>query len=219
MGCVGSPQPSPPNLETPGISRRSNPADIMDGILVVADPGTVRPAEGVVVLTNLDRREPSVSEPVLADGSFEISVRGMPDDEYRLQVRSGAARSTPFDFVGAVGTPVLSPAPRPLADCFSLEPGVELDFGEVAVGERTEDTVVLRNDCGEPLRLTTSFLDPGAPFDLSTDSLTLEPASSGELTVAVRPIASGVLEAVVFIEAGAPTPDRRPLTLFARAVD
>ena len=110
LGCVGSPQPSPPNLSPEGVSRRSNAADIMDGILVLADPMTVSPAEGVVVVTNLDRLGAPVSEPVQPDGSFEIGVRGMPTDEYRLQIRSGAARSAPFDFVGDPLTPTLSPA-------------------------------------------------------------------------------------------------------------
>ncbi len=218
-GCVGSPQPSPPNLAPDGVFRAGDGNDIMDGVLVAGRPGAVSPPEGSVVAVNLDRLGPPVAEPVAADGSFGVIVEGDTEDEYRLQVRNGGARSAPLDVVGQRAAIGFVPAPRPLADCLTLAPAAELDFGDVPVGAPVVETVVITNDCGEEVILSATLRDPTAPFDLTLDRTSVPAGEVAQLSVRARPAAAGSVEAIAFVTAVSPSLDRRPLTLFVRGTD
>lgn len=218
-GCIASPQPSPPNLSPEGISRRSNHTDVMDGIVVFGQPGTVEPAEGVVVVTNLDQPFDPAVEPVLVDGGFMVLTEGLITDEYRIQVRSGGARTVPLDVVGNLDDATLAPAPRPLADCLQLMPAYELEFGEVRVGERVEETVVIRNECAQNVELLEPrFRESDTPFTAGNAG-TIAPGEAREIVVAAVPTTPGSFEATLFVEATSPESDRRPLTLFVRGID
>lgn len=218
-GCVVSPQPSPPNLHPEGVTLRDPSSDVIDGIRLIGEPGTVDPAEGVVVATSLDADVPPIVEPVRDDGSFQIVVGG--SGEHRLQVRDGSARSIPFDFVIDVASLTLAPAPRPLEDCLVLEPAYELDFGDVRAGASAERQVRIENGCGSEVTLAPSRLrESAAPITTIDGELTLPPGGSTAITVRAAPTGpGGAVEATLFVEAIAPMRDRRPLTLFVRAIE
>lgn len=216
-GCVGSPQPSPPNLAPDSVSRGGNMADISDGVEIVADPGAVTPAEGSVVITNLDRPDPPVSEPVMPDGSFVVRIDGFPSDEYRIQIRNGGARSAPLDVRGDLLEADLSVEPDPLA-CLTLEPAFELDLGEARGGDEVTDVVVAHNDCASEVTLSAGVREPGAPVAVTLPD-PIAAGASAEVQIRVTAPASGQLEATLFVIATAPERDRRPLTLFLRGTD
>lgn len=209
--CGVSPQPSPPNLDVDAVAEPPT-----GGVGLPAFTGLVDPPEGVVVVTHLDGTEPPVAEPVRDDGTFSVTAIGPIGNEHRVQARAGAARSVPVDLVGEGEPATLSPAPRPLADCFVVSPAFEVDFGDVPVGGRAERRVSITNDCGAPLTLMTPRLRIASPaFEVLDAPTEIPDGEAVELVLAATPTEAGPVEAVVFLESSSPTPDRRPLTLFA----
>src|SRR5690349_13979788 len=84
--CIVSPQPSPPNITVDDglIDSDSQATDMTDGPRIIGAAGTVDPAAGVVVVTNLDEDFPPRVEPVRDDGGFDIVAQGGLLSEYRL---------------------------------------------------------------------------------------------------------------------------------------
>jgi len=217
-GCAVSPQPSPPNLQPQGIELGDGAPELSDSALVlVGQPGTVDPPEGVVVATALDGTDPPRVEPVRADGSFSITSR--LDGELRLQVRSGSARSAPLDLV--LGGSGVTPAPRPLESCIrATAAGVAAlahDFGDLRVGAATELLVTLTNRCDSELALSARLRTDSPAFRLmATLPETLPMGASITIPVRAEPAAPGVYEDTLLVDVSAPVTDRRALTLLLR---
>ncbi|MFK7990630.1 MAG: hypothetical protein AB8I08_31700 [Sandaracinaceae bacterium] len=207
--CVGSPQPSPPNLEAEFLGAQSGRAtDIIEGVRVFGNEGSVLPAEGTVVVTVLDGENPPVAEPVRADGSFEVLLpAAFVNDEIRVQVRNGGARSVPLDRI--IGEDELL-VPERVA-CLTVEP--EFDAEEVRLGERREFTVAIDNQCPEARTLSTRLRTDGA-FQIADAPTELSAGTRADIVLTVMPTELGITEQTLFVEATAPTSDRRPVTLF-----
>jgi hypothetical protein len=219
-GCIASPQPSPPNLTDAAIGYGDSGADIMDGHRVTGRPGAVEPAEGAVVLTNLDEERAIVAEPVRADGSFDVIAQGVPGSVFRLQARNGSARSAPFDFTIAADARALVPVEPALEGCFVVAPAYELDFGDVRVGTSVDRTLRVENRCPDAIELEpTRRRETSSPFSVVSDATaTVPPGGAATITLRVTPLTPGALEGTIFVEARAPVRDRRPITLFVRAL-
>ncbi|MEM9067932.1 MAG: hypothetical protein AAGE52_05475 [Myxococcota bacterium] len=216
LGCTVSPQPTPPNLDPQGISVPPNGPEVDSALIFQGGRGAVDPPEGAIVIVNLDLPDPPAAEPVRPDGSFDVPVTGFGNEEFRLQVRSGATRSEPIDVVTADVD--LIPAPRPFADCFVARTGEEsdreIDFG--AIRRPTTHEVEIENLCDETLEL-----DVRLRVDNGTFRIVEAPSSIGTgetervLVEAVTPI-ERLEEDTLLIEVSAPMPDRRPITLFVQ---
>lgn len=211
-GCIVSPQPNPPSLDPQAVTVFVDPAGLMDSVMVRGGPGSVLPPEGAAVAVNLDSTEPPTAEPVNADGSFVAIVRITGDDELRVQVRNGSARSEPFDFRFRTDGTII-PSERPLGDCLHVAPAFELDFGT-----RSTATLAVDNDCTHAVTFLPSRIRAGGPFGVPTDVTALAPSESALVRVSADP-APGAREEVLFIETSDPPGDRRPITLFARTAD
>ncbi len=207
--CIGSPQPSPPNLEAEFLGAQSGRAtDLIDGVRVFGDEGSILPAEGTVVVTVLDGDAPPVAEPVQPDGSFEaVLPSAVVSDEIRVQVRNGGARSVPVDRI--LGEDELLVPARDA--CLTV--AFEADASEVGIGRTEEVTVAVSSTCAEPRPLTTSLRTAG-PFRVVDAPAEVAAGATAEIRLAVTPTEPGTVEQTLFVEATAPTPDRRPVTLF-----
>ncbi len=175
--------------------------------------GAVDPAEGAVVLTNLDRDVPPVAEPVRADGSFTVTVGGAFSDELRVQVRTGDSRSEPLDIVSVDGSFYME-AERPLAGCFTADPASELDFGVVRGSERR--VVELRNDCPDRVEFEARFRMGSTAFTLEGMPSGLDSGERAEVTVVANAPTGAIDEETLLIEVSAPMRDRRAITLFVQ---
>ncbi|MFO0554788.1 MAG: hypothetical protein U0271_40805 [Polyangiaceae bacterium] len=213
-GCVVSPQPSPPEtdpeLDGDGIDVGVIPETVSEYISFDAAPGTVKPAEGVVIVTDLDTTEVPSTAVVRSDGSFSIALPGLPGHTYRFQVKQGDARSQPVDLVvddtGTTAVLVEEDAPS----CLVLDPGryAPLD------GEGDATTLLLRNDCGVPVRIAAPRLRRGqGPFVFSpTGALEIPASEVGFITV--RAGGSGAeTEDVLLLDVEEPVATRRAITL------
>lgn len=175
--------------------------------------GAVDPAEGAVVLTNLDRDAAPVAEPVRADGSFVVTIAGAITDELRLQVRSGDVRSEPLDVVSIDGETYME-ADRPLAGCFTADPAYELDFGVVRGTARRR--VTLRNDCPDRVEMTPRFRMGSTAFTLEGMPTALDAGERAEVTIVASVPDGAIDEETLLIEVTAPMTDRRAITLFVQ---
>jgi hypothetical protein len=211
-GCIVSPQPNPPSLDPQAVTVFVDPAGLMDSVMVRGGPGSVLPPEGAIVALNLDTAEPPTAEPVNEDGSFVAIVRVTGDDELRVQVRNGSARSAPFDFRFRTDGTII-PSERPLRDCLRVAPASELDLGT-----RSTASVAIDNGCSHPIAFLPSRIRGGGPFSVVTDVTALAAGESALLRVSAEP-APGAREEVLLIETSDPPGDRRPITLFARTTD
>lgn len=210
-GCIVSPQPSPPEPELDGfgVGLGPSPELLTDQITFTADPGTVDPAEGVVVVTNLETDDAPSLATVEPDGSFAIAVRGALGDTFRFQAKVASERSEPVDLrVDAQGLG-LTPAEDALP-CLVVEPAtwIALDGGTDA------QSLVVRNDCDVAVSVAAPRLRRGrGPFTFSPTS-PLELAPGDATTITVRASGGGSeREDVLFLEIASPTPARRALTL------
>jgi hypothetical protein len=207
MGCVVSPQPSPPGptLEASLVSPGLTPEAAFEGVIVRGAPGTVDPPEGVVVVTNLDASDPPSIAPVAADGSFEIAVPGTVADVLRLQVDVGPARSEPID-LRIDGTVFVEAVPA-LDDCLVIDPTrwVELD----GIGDAR--SLVLENGCDVPVRFAAPRLRRGLAGFGVTPTAAFELAPGQTTTLSVRAAGADVeREDVLLLEADL---TRRAITL------
>ena len=212
VGCAVSPQPTPPNLDPQRIMGTGGPEAVSQPTVLGA-AGSVDPAEGAVVLTNLDRDVAPVAEPVRADGSFIVTVPGAITDELRVQVRSGDVRSEPLDIVSIDGE-VYMEAERPLAGCFTVDPPWELDFGVVRGTERR--AIELRNDCPDRVEVSPRFRMGSTAFSLEGMPTGVDAGARVEVTIVANAPAGAIDEETLLIEVSAPMEDRRPITLFVQ---
>ncbi len=108
-GCVVSPQPSPPVhepiLDTGLVGVSGDPMVLRQQVFLKGEPGAVEPAEGVVLVTNLDSADAPVVAEIKADGSFVAAVDASTDQVLRIQVKQGERRSEPVD-LQLTGTPI-----------------------------------------------------------------------------------------------------------------
>lgn len=211
-GCVVSPQPSPPVhepiLDTGLVGVSGDPTVLRQQVFLKGEPGAVDPAEGVVLVTNLDSADAPVVAEIKADGSFVAAVDASTEQVLRIQVKQGERRSEPVD-LQLTGEPI--DATRTMLahlPCLTIEPAawVSLEAGEGAV--------VVRNSCAEDVAIGAPRLRRGAgPFGFSPAEAFVVPAGESAV-VTVRADGEGVeREDVLFLEVTAPEPGRRAVTL------
>jgi hypothetical protein len=211
--CVVSPQPIPPadepELDGDGISVFDNSAEDAIGLIsFTAAPETVFPAEGQVIVTNLETGDAPSFVSVASDGSFSVALVGAPTDVIRFQVKQ-AVRSQPVDLridATAESVEIVEDTPS----CFVIEPA------RYAPLEGAGDSVslVLRNECDANVRIDSPRLRRGqASFTFSpTSSFTIEPGSASFITVQ-RADSDGEVEDVLLLDVIEPEPTRRAITL------
>lgn len=208
--CGISPKPEPPDsvpVVNLGQVTAQEPSD-GDPTAIEGAPGAADPPGALIRATNLDSQDNPVDAVVADDGSFAIDMMLMAGDEIRLQVIDDTQRSEPADFVVGPGQSPPLPAPRPLADCFTLSPST------VARLDRF-DAVVAFNGCDEALtvEVATRRSAPGLSFGGGmTWPMNLAPGAS--VSIPILAPDDAVFEEVVFVRATAPETDRRPVTLF-----
>lgn len=211
VGCVVSPQPSPPfeaNLAGGGI--RLRPGVELTGNVVgfIADPGSVDPPDGVVLITNLDATDaPSVAD-VQPDGSFEIAVPGVAGQSFRFQAKNEDARSEPFDVrVSADGASVSVPATA--AECLSIEPSLWAALD----GPADARSVVLSNGCGVEVTIDPPRLRRGRAGFTFSPTAALAIPDGATATITVQSTEGSEVEDVLFFDVTLPESGRRALTL------
>lgn len=203
--CFVSPRPEPPQADIELDRIFTDP--FVYGTTVEGGPGAASPAGAAVRATSLESVAPPVEALIRDDGSFELELDVNPGDEVRFQVVTSTERGEPVDAViGADGG--LSPAERALAGCLILAPPAELDLSEAGA-------VTVRNGCGEEVRLQEPRLRrPLAGIEIGGDlSWPLTVADGDEIRVRVAGETEPEREEIFFIEASAPEPDRRPITI------
>jgi hypothetical protein len=211
-GCVVSPQPSPPvdspELDGGLVSVGLTPESLLESITIVGAPGAVDPAEGSVVVTNLDRDDAPSVAPVQPDGSFEIVVNGALSEELRLQARTQDARSQPVDLLlDASGTLVSSPVDFA---CLTIEPALWLELD----GQGDARSIVLTNGCAEALTIAAPRLRRGLAGFTFSPTAPIALGAGEATTVTVRAVTTTQEdEDVIFFEIVAPTAGRRAITI------
>lgn len=211
--CVVSPQPIPPadepSLDGDGIGVVDTSAEDAVGLIsFTAAPGTVDPAEGRVIVTNLETDDAPSSVIVASDGSFSVALAGAPTDVIRFQVKQDA-RSQPVDLridATAEGVELVEDSPS----CFVIEPA---RYAPLA-GAGDTLSLVLRNECETNVSIDAPRLRRGlASFTFSpTASFSIEPGGVSFITVQ-RADADGEVEDVLFLDVVEPEPTRRAITL------
>jgi len=212
--CTGSPVPEPPNVDPPDLGRVEGMPGSSGSSFVVGAPGAAAP-DTTLWAVNLDGTLAPSTGMVAADGSFSVPLFFADGDEVRLQVRDAEGdRSVPVDAVA----PAMTAAPRSLADCLRLEPPLELDFGAVDVGGEATDVIRVTNDCGAEATVALRLRVGGGAFALVTGGpLAVTDGEAADVTVSHGPSSAGPSEEILFIEASAPSADRRPVTLIGEA--
>jgi hypothetical protein len=210
-GCVVSPQPSPPfspELAGDRIGLTDSIELTGDIIGFAAQPGTVDPAGGEVIVTNLDDTlAPSVAQ-VASDGSFAIAVPGHAGERFRFQAKVDGQRSEPYDLVvdatATVATDLSAASP-----CLSFAPESWAPFD----GAGDARSIVITNGCDGEARIDPPRLRRGkAGFTFSpTGAITLAAGDVATVTIVAKD--GGELEDVLFFEVTAPEPELRAVTL------
>ncbi len=211
--CVVSPQPSPPDpepdLDGGGIGVLDPGTEDIGYLLTFeAAPGTVDPARGTVIVTNLDLDDAPSRVAVRSDGSFTIALAGLPGDTVRFQVDQDGNRSEPADVevdaTGQVGT-LVEDAPA----CLTFAPARYLPLAASAA-----HSIVIRNDCSETVSLGAPRLRRGlGPFTFSPTA-PIQIAAGDVAFITVR--SSGEAdehEDVLLVDVLAPVIARRAVTL------
>ncbi len=210
--CGISPKPEPPEplpvIESDVV--QVTPArDYGEPAGVEGGPGSVRPAQGVVRVWNLDAQTDPIDAPVGSDGSFAAHFDLMLGDEVRLQVIDGDRRSVPVDLVVTDATGPAQRAEHALQACLTLDPALEVVYPASA-------SVLVHNGCDADVVLDPPWYRRAA-YGLGAGQSETWPATipSGAalvVTVDVQPDA-GAFEEILFLRASAPKVDRRPLTV------
>ncbi|MFT3767122.1 MAG: Kazal-type serine protease inhibitor family protein [Minicystis sp.] len=171
-GCVVSPQPSPPDLVLQGRLIDLNPGvELAKNVIGFhAGPGAVSPAQGVVIVTNLDASDaPSVAV-VQKDGSFDIAVPGQPGQAYRFQAKAGDTRSKPFDLDVAVDSSGVTSDLNTGSGCLVAEPAIWIALD----GPGATQDLRVKNTCTGSVTVAAPHLrrglagfsfSPAAPFE------------------------------------------------------
>lgn len=212
-GCSISPVPSPPaeqpDLDADGLGVLGvESIDMFGFVSFDAQPGTVDPAEGTVVVTNLSNADAPSVVAVRSDGSFSIGLAALPLDVVRFQVVADT-RSEPVDLtINATATGAT--IAEPVLECLVFEPGAW-------VGLELEDdarSITVRNDCDEDVELDAPLLRRGqAGFSFTpTAATTIAAGEVGFITVRSNGSAPEV-EDVLFVDVLAPAVERRAITL------
>ncbi|NUP11331.1 MAG: hypothetical protein HOW73_35240 [Polyangiaceae bacterium] len=217
VACVVSPQPSPPDpdLSGDGIELLDPGTEELDGFLAFeAAPGSVTPAGGVVIVTNLDGTDAPSTVPVRDDGSFAVALPGFPNNVVRFQVDNDGARSEPIDLaVDATGQNASIVDDEPA--CLRIDPSRFLPLD----GAGDTQTIVLTNDCADTIQIDAPRLRRGrAPISFSpTQPFDIAPGENGFVTVRALGEAevpgANETEDVLFFEIVGPTPARRAVTV------
>lgn len=203
-GCLGTPQPDPPNLDPDLLATGGERGE---DVMVIGGPGAVSPGGASLHLANLETADPVVVVAVGEDGAFSALLSATYADELRLWAVAGGDRSEPVD---VVLTEPIGLAPRPLAACFRSEPALA-----AVVAEGRELTVVLVNECDETVSVSRASLrEPDAPFTVGPAPASIEPGGRADLAVSFAPPSADPAEAILLVEVDAPEHDRRPVTLF-----
>ncbi|WP_437320113.1 hypothetical protein [Sorangium sp. So ce385] len=207
-GCVVSPQPSPPVLDEALVGVVDAVMPLVDQIALEGKPGAVKPAEGVIVVTNLDTPDAPVVADVNPDGSFIATVTARTEHVLRMQVKQGELRSDPADL--RLAGPSSTEKTLDHLPCLELTPGAWVTF-EADGGSRD---VVVRNGCAEDVSIEAPRLRRGAaPFSVTPEAPFVVPPG-GSTVVTVRADGDGEeREDVLFLDVTAPEPGRRALTL------
>jgi hypothetical protein len=206
--CVISPQPSPPlALDGDQIGLTEGIESVTTSIGFHGGPGSVDPAEGVVVVTNLDESSSPSTAPVNADGSFDIAVPGQNGQTFRFQAKNGSTRSTPFDLTVQITGGVTEDTSY--RDCLVVKPSDWIDFD----GTGDKQSVVVTNACDTSVTYLPPRLRRGrAGFAFSpTKQFTLEPGESSTVTVVAG--TGTEIEDVLILQATGDLADERWITL------
>lgn len=209
-GCGVSPQPSPPDAILDGDRIGLTPGvELVASVTgFAAEPGTVSPPRGKVLITNLDGSDAPSTTDVQPDGSFTIAVPGVAGQTYRFQVKDGDTRSQPYDLVvSSSGTTATNVELAPT--CLVAKPArwAKLD------GPGDALSIVLHNQCDTPVAIATPRLRRGlAGFSFSpTKPLDVAPGELATLTVHAG--GAGETEDVLLLDVTAPAASRRAITL------
>ena len=209
-GCVVSPQPSPPILEGDRIGLVQDTGISFSSVGFVAGPGTVAPARGVVIVTNLDQSDAPSIAAVAPDGSFTIAVSGVPGQRFRFQAKDGSTRSEPFDaLVGASGETVAADATDPA--CLVVTPALWASLG----GAGDTVSIALENRCTGAFTLAAPRLRRGLAGFSTAQATPIALAGSATATFTVSAGSGPEVEDVLFLDATAPAslPAIRAITL------
>jgi hypothetical protein len=209
-GCVVSPQPSPPDLvlDDDRIGLHPSPALVTTVINFEAAPGAVHPAEGVVVVTNLDTTEAPSFAKVQPDGSFAIAVPGQAGQTFRFQAKSGDVRSQPADFVVGTGGEAIDKAVEGPA-CLALDPARWIALGGISAAR----SIVIHNQCSDAVSLGAPHLRRGLAGFSFTPTTPVTIAAGGVATLTVKAGAGAETEDVLLLDVTAPELSHRAITL------
>ncbi len=201
--------PKPPTLDESQVSWRT--LDPGGKTVIVGRAGAVDPPEGFVRAYDLSSTAAAVDAPVTAEGGFEVALSVEAGDAVRLEVIGLVASSGPSDLVVAEAGAALEPLASPLGDCLAIEPGLLFWVEPSADGlVRVQDTCGLGIELAAPRPRTESDrLEVGAEMAWP---LALERGVPVSLTVRVLGGEPGD-EYLFFIEATAPEPERRAVSV------
>jgi hypothetical protein len=207
-GCIGSPQPDPPNLDDIEVEVNGDRLDVRGRLT-----GVTATLSGLEVAWSVNLDDGSAPRTVrVVAHEFEIVGAGAVGQELRIQIRDDRW-SPPLDVL-LVDPP--RAGPRPLADCFLVDPPLELELGLVpSAGASVERAVEIRNDCAESVDVEAS-VRAGTSFSIVDAPLRLAEGTSGRVLIRYTSIALERAEEIVFIRARTPSvTDRRPITVYA----
>lgn len=209
--CVVSPQPSPPDviLDDDRIGLTPGVEGFASVIGFEAAPGTVKPAQGVVVITNLDADDAPSFAKVEPDGSFAVAVPGQSGQTFRFQAKNGAARSEPVDVAVNTSGTAIDTATAVAPSCLVLDPSGWLALD----GAADARSLVIRNDCGVSATIAAPRLRRGlGAFSFSPTTPITVPAG-GVATLTVHAGSGAETEDVLILDVKTPAPGRRSITL------
>ncbi|UJR84540.1 hypothetical protein [Sandaracinus amylolyticus] len=216
-GCVGTPQPDPPNLAPERL--RVMGGERGGSFLLIGDRGAAiatPPAE--VLVANLDVPSTVVRiAPVADDGSFSLDLTTAAVDELRIWVRGAdGERSAPVDVLADAIS--IAPAVRALT-CLRVEPRDLVVLGS-GVGSEARDTITLLNDCTEDVTIESVVLR--APIaGVAIEPAPTRVAAGASATIELRftpdeSVPAGPVEDVLLVTvAGATERDRRAVIVAA----
>ena len=149
--CVVSPQPEPPSIDAERITVALTSLDPEDPdpdtVTLTGAEGAASPAGSVLSLIDIDDVRAWTEIIIQTDGSFQVTFRGRPGHELRLQIATDSARSAPLHMVVPDEDGPVVPVSNPLGACLFIAPSSDVDVGDVALGDVGMQTVTVRNEC------------------------------------------------------------------------